>query len=438
MASWMPMVTDGEPTKLYVTAWMCHEGKNDNGLVFRAEDFPAAAARIGGKNLLPMDWNHSAVLPDWMNWDCDPKAIGVWYAAEAKLDPAAKNGAGAQGIELQGIVWAWAFADKANDMLAMQQARGYVEFSMACIPTTSVFGSDADGPYEVAVQPVFFTLSALDVPPADKDGKGIVEFSGKPQEDPQGTDGDDSYELEPFEVPLEEVPGLGQAIAAAKEMTADNPSVTVSIAVRKATHRRASRPVKTEKTMPNKTNEELQTAALEALTEAHEALKAEMLSAQEKLTAATTAAAEKDAVIATLTARAEQAELERDALKSELQAAAEKMAQASVELEAKTAELTAIAQAKAEEERAARWATRFEALPQAFRDAFAKRSEEEQARFIAKWAMVSDDEYKEYLGDLYVGSEGVRLSYQQLSDRLGPLPTGGAADMSSKIAALKV
>jgi hypothetical protein len=35
-ASWMPMVTNGEPTKLHVVAWLGHEGMNNNRLVFRA------------------------------------------------------------------------------------------------------------------------------------------------------------------------------------------------------------------------------------------------------------------------------------------------------------------------------------------------------------------------------------------------------------------
>lgn len=170
-ASFMPMVTDGEPTKLLVTAWMVHEGKNNNNLVFRAEDLEAAAAKLTSPNLLPMDWNHSGVIPR----EGVPKAIGVWYAAEAKSDEGAYEGRGAFGIEAKGVVWAWAFPEYATEMLAMQRERGFIEFSMACIPTDVERGRDQNGPYEIAIEPVFFTLSALNVPPGDPDAKGQID-----------------------------------------------------------------------------------------------------------------------------------------------------------------------------------------------------------------------------------------------------------------------
>ena len=178
VASWMPMVTEGEPTKLLITSWLAHEGINNNRLGFRADDLAAAAAKIVPPNVLPMDWNHSAIF---QQYDI-PKAIGVWYAAEAKWNPAAKNGAGAQGIEARGVVWAWAFPEQATEMLAMQQAREYVEFSMACIPTRSETGQDEEGYYEMAIEPVFFTLSALNVLDVTDIDPGLVDDVDSPED----------------------------------------------------------------------------------------------------------------------------------------------------------------------------------------------------------------------------------------------------------------
>lgn len=525
-AAWMPMVTDGEPTKLLVTAWLAHEGINNNRLAFRAQDLAPAAAKIAVPNILPMDWNHSAVVPQAEV----PKAIGAWYAAEAKWNPEAKNGEGALGIEARGVVWAWAFREQATAMLAMQQANGYVEFSMACVHADAEYGSDADGHYTIAIEPVFFTLSALDVPPADVDAKGLVGLhesadepemalqaaaAEAPHDDDDAPDGQYDPEDEAMEratvwtmakekatnfpgpgddkavslrnsqwplFPVNEAQDLkdnwpeiwrrggnirgnsqfaklapvarrgGKATTAAEEYAVrlreawvarhkgdfqlagvvaqvkwlavgsrgiDHMRSVLTEAKERVKARRASK-IK-EEAMDGNENE-MSKAALEAALEANAVLKAEL----EKSTEAHTAAvAELTAQLEALTARAEQAELKGEALSAELAAAVETAVAMKAELETAQAKLAEIAAEQAAIETANRWTARFAELPEAYRAALAKRSEEEQARFVERWSAASDEAWSEYKSDMLVGFADIKVSYLSLSASEGKLPTGG-------------
>lgn len=528
-AAWMPLVTDGEPTKLLVTAWLAHEGINDNRLAFRAEDLAEAARKIAPPNVLPMDWNHSAVVPQ----NDLPKAIGVWYAAEAKWNPEAKGGAGAQGIEAKGVVWAWAFPEQASEMLAMQTARGYVEFSMACIPKMAESKYDDNGPYDLAYDPVFFTLSALNVPPADKDALGTVSLSGAQKDEDDrpryleaASDASEAMDedLEQAVVwdmakdkktnfptpgdnktvslrnsqwklfPVNEAQDLkdnwpeiwrrggnirgnsqfkklapvarrgGKASTAAEEYAVrlreawvarhkgdfqlagvvaqvkwlavgsrglDHMRSVLNEAKERVKARRAAH--SKEETMDEKQNEMSQ-AALEAALEANAVLKAELEKATE---ASTTKIAELEAAVAALTARAEEAELKGEALSAELASAVETAATLKVELETAHAKLAEIATAQAKVEQAARWAERFAELPESYRAAFAKRSDEEQARFVDRWAAASDEVWTEFKSDLLVGFADIKVSYLKMSEEEGKLPTGGeAADLGGRLSSL--
>lgn len=413
-AAWMPMVTGGEPTKLLVTAWLAHEGVNANRLAFRAEDLAAAAERIAPPNVLPMDWNHSAVVPQY---DL-PKAIGVWYAAEAKWNPEAKDGLGAQGIEARGVVWAWAFPEMANEMLAMQQARGYVEFSMACIPTQTESARDGLGSYEIAIDPVFFTLSALNVSPADADAKGSVTMSTETV--------DATVARLLAAAVVEQVKCLAEGSRGLDHMRSVLQEAKECVKAQRAAQIK-------EETMDEKQNEMAQ-AALEAAMEANAVLKAEL----EKLTEAHAAAvAELTSQLEAATARAEQAELKGEALSAELAAAVEAAAGMKLELETAQAKLAEIAAEQAKVEQAARWAERFAELPESYRAAFAKRSEEEQARFVERWTASSDEVWSEFKSDLLVGFADIKVSYLKLSEEEGKLPTGGeAVDLGGRVSSL--
>lgn len=559
IAAWMPKVTNGEPTKLKVSTWMAHAGRNNNGLVFREEDLATAAAKIAAPNLLPMDWNHSAVVESWG----EPKAIGVWYAAEAKWNPDAKNGAGAMGIWAEGVVWAWAFPEKAAQMIAMQEQKGYVEFSMACIPTQTVVGKDADGPYEIAIEPVFFTHSALDMPPADPDAKGQValdkETMGDAEEveykeeralpkaasldleDPEPLDlheqawivaeerdvilemataakdgtkkptnfpekgdnkqvslrnsqwgvfplayaedlkenwpeiwrrggnirGNDQFRklapvarrggsvetaTEEAAVRLREAWGarhkgdfqLAGIVAQIKWLVVgsrgvDHMKSVINDAKQRVKARRAMRAqedVMDENTVPK----EPTAAALEAALEANQVLKAQVEEAQSVNADQAAKIAELTAALEAVQASADEVAIARDAMKAELEGAAAQFAEVQAQLETAQARLGEIEAEQTKIATAQRWESRFTALPESYRAAFAKRSEDEQARFVAKWSVASDEEWDEFKSDLLVGFGELKLSYLSLSKQEGALPNVSATDseMSAKIAALKI
>lgn len=384
-AAWLPKVSDGEPTKILVEAWIAHEGKNSNGLVFRAVDLEGAAAKITAPNLLPMDWNHSAVLPQW---DV-PAAIGAWYAAEVAVNPEAKGGAGALGIKAKGVVWAWAFPEYAKEMLAMQEARGYVEFSMACLPTSVEMGQDADGPYEVAINPVFLTVAALTVPPGDKDASGSVSLTLTEE----------------------------QKAALAAELAA-------RLASMHAQHLK-------EEEMSEKTKEQLASEMADLATKLAEAT--------EKLTAATNE-------LTTLTAELETLKAKNTEYEQTLEAERTKAAEASLKSEALTTELATVAStlettqkelATAKEavegfeakERAKqvqeRWAKRLAELPEAYRAALGNKTEEEQTKFEERWAAASDDAWELFKSDILVAfASSTRKSYLDLSRESSLLPSG--------------
>jgi len=532
----MPMVTEGEPTKLLVTAWMVHEGKNNNNLVFRPEDLASAAEKMTAPNLLPMDWNHSAVISQ----EGVPKAIGVWYAAEAKRDDAAYEGRGALGIEAKGIVWAWAFPEYAAEMLTMQRERGYIEFSMACLPTQIERGRDQNGAYEIAIDPVFFTLSALNVPPGDPDAKGAIEnldqlpsaqdtprewwemdaaaldepawahhdleratvevMSGakkkltnfpKPGEDKMVSLRNSQWKL----FPLDEANDLkenwpeiwrrggnirgndqfrrltpvarrgGKTTTATEEYAVrlreawvarhyedfqlagvvaqvkwlavgsrglDHMRSVLNEAKERVRARRATRTE--EETMENVSD--MSQAALEAALEANAVLKTELDLAAQAKDEFVAKIAELGASVAGLTARAEEAELKRDALQAELAAAAEQMMAMASELETAQAKLAEIAIEQDKLATEQRWAARFAELPDTYRAAFARRTEEEQARFVARWSTASDESWAEFKSDLFVGFADTKISYLKLSENEGALPASSVTELSAKVSAL--
>jgi chromosome segregation ATPase len=196
--------------------------------------------------------------------------------------------------------------------------------------------------------------------------------------------------------------------------------------------RRAAR--KEEEHMENK--DDLPQVALEAALEANSVLKAELDQAREGVAGVTAKLAELEASLTQLTARAEDAELQRDALQAELAEAAEALTNSTAALQASQEQLAAIA---AEQDKLAmkhRWEARFAELPESYRAAFAKRGDEEQARFTARWSAASDEAWAEFKSDLFVGFADAKLSYLKLSENEGVLPVGSDMDLGAKVSAL--
>lgn len=397
----LPRITEGEPTKLLVTAWMVHEGVNNNRLMFRAEDLPGAAAKIKAPNFLPMDWNHAAVFGSW-DPQKEPPALGVWYEAEAKMDPAALDGKGALGIEAKGIVWAWAFPEKATEMLAMQAVQGYIEFSMACVPESFVSRLDEAGKwYDEAVNPVFFTLSALSVTPGDPDAKGSVTNLEELAKDPVNSLTAAAVTPKVLELTQEQKYQLAAALKLAlsqpKEATMDEKALEAFNTAVKAAQDAA--------------------AAEKGLREAAEALTVEAVNAK-------TAAEE-----------ATQAEkLKADALAIELAKAVETSAALSTELETVKASLATFEAAEAERVQAARWTARMAELPESYRTALSALSAEEQSQFEARWTSAEDSVWAAFTQDLKVAFSTTRVSY--LSRSTAAIPAVVPNELRSQAAAL--
>lgn len=400
-----PLLTNGKPTIMRVVAWMLHEGVNTNRLEFLAEDLGPTADAIRAPNLLPMDFNHSAFRP----LSPYPKAIGVWYKAEKRWDPNAKDGKGAYGIIAEGLIWSWLFPDESTELLAEQQRNGRIDFSMACIPTSATLAQDENGPKEIVHQPVLLTNSALDVPPADIDAVGI------------GVEGSDDPTLETTLIQRLSSPTHTTTLTTMPKAAAAMPSDQL-----------------TEVQM-----EELQAqiAALTAqLTEATAQITA-LTATQESLAAAEARVVALTADLATAQQALVEAETVREALVAESATTATAMEALRTELAAATAQLTEINEASAAAERTAAYETRLAALPETYRTALSKRTDDEQARFASKWTAASDDEWNEFATELQFAFQNVRLSYQDRSQAEGgALPNGGndaADDMAAAIATIK-
>jgi chorismate mutase len=372
--------TDGEPTKILVTAWMAHEGRNRNGAVFVREELPAAAAKIKAPNVLPMDWDHAAFLP----FADGPKAMGVWLSADYAFDQKAQDGQGAWGILVYGVVWAWAFPDQANEMLADQSRNSEVSFSMACVPSSVEFGHDALGSFEVLHNPVFYTVSALSGRPADPDAVGRIEEGGN--------------SMQAFSDLRTELTGRQLIAARLKEGAMDELKAELE-ALKEQLAAMQSDAAKVAEL----------TAKVVALESTHAELTSQVTERDVAVAALTAKLSETDAALATLTA-------ERDAL-------AEKVA--------------AFAEAEAEAARKAVFVERYASIPEAYRTQLEKRPEADRAKFAERWTKASDAEWEQFKEDVLVGFEGLKLSFLDRSNAEGGLiPTAMDSDLAAGIAGL--
>jgi hypothetical protein len=134
--------------------------------------------------------------------------IGVWTKLDYAFDQKAVDGQGAWGILAEGVMFAWAYPEIADQMLAEQGRNETVDFSMACIPSSVEFGEIDGKRAAILHNPIFFTLSALDVPPGDKDAVGVVK------------EGDDSENVE--QNLKQQLTGASFAVAENGLLTIDN------------------------------------------------------------------------------------------------------------------------------------------------------------------------------------------------------------------------
>lgn len=399
------LMQDGQPTLQHMVAWLCHEGVNQNRLAFLDADLEAAAAKITPQTPIVMDFNHSAVS-SYMSWD--PQCIGVWYKAERAWDPEARDGEGAFGILAHGVMFAWLFPDLADLVLAEQARNGRIDFSMACLSGRVEYGVDTIGTYEIAREPVFFTLSLLDVPPADRDARGFAHESG-PVDEAQ-VDALRTKCLSPASLAdLARVAAARGTDGAAVEESPMNEELIALLAG-----------------LEDRLQQQF-SQAVNGLLESHRTEVAEL---QTQLDEVSTA---------------------RTALVSEAEALNTRVAELLAQVETQTAELAQIEQARVEAEAQAeavrvaeRLAQRVASLPEAVQQAHTARSDERRARLEAKWSAMSDDEWTEYVQDELLAGATARtaarhVTFAERSAREGALPLGGEAndDWSARIARLR-
>jgi hypothetical protein len=398
------LMQDGYPTLTHMAAWLCHEGVNQNRLGFLDEDLEAAAAKITPRTPIVMDFNHSAV--SMMAWD--PQCIGVWYEAERTWDPDAKDGAGAWGILAKGVMFAWLFPDLADLVLAEQARTGRVEFSMACIAGRLEYGADTSGTYEIAREPVFFTLSLLDVPPADKDARGFAQEAGKP----------DDQVLEDLAKRCTSPASLANLAQVAAARGSNGAAVEDSLMNEEL------------KALLAGLEDRLQLQFQQAVNGLLESHREEVSDLQTQLDEASTARTALVAEAEALTARVAELEQTNGTLTATLEQHEQARAAAAAEAEAARV--------------AERLTQRIASLPEAVQRAHTARTEERKQRLEAKWSAMSDEEWSEYVQDeLLAGAEARTaartVTFAERSAREGALPLGGEGsdNWSTRIARLR-
>jgi hypothetical protein len=159
-----PMV-DGRPRMLHITAWIAHEGANNNGHAFVASELE----QVVNERLL-----FRAGYAGLLDFDHDGEPRGYWYSAEYAFDPVAKR----SGILAQGAVWAWRFPQLADQMLAEMGRNGHVNVSMSALSRHRdiEFARDDNGrAIQIIHDPVFIAASLLDVAPGDQFCHGVVD-----------------------------------------------------------------------------------------------------------------------------------------------------------------------------------------------------------------------------------------------------------------------
>lgn len=410
-----PMVTEGRPTIMRVVAWMAHEGVNSNRDAFVAQELAALAPTLfRAPNFGVMDWNHSAVLPSFFVEDSTPKVIGVWYKAEYAFDQTA----GKWGLLATGMLFAWTFPEQATALLGEQAREGHASFSMACLPGGVEYREDDKGEYAVLHNPVFFTVSALDVTPADPAAVGLVTEAGE-----DGSEEDLARDLTAatttdFRVTNVWIPTVttssGTWIGSGSSGAWQN-TTQLEVAMEES---------------EKKVLEDARDAALGKVTELDATvavLETRVAELEGSLAGHGTPLAEAER--AELTTRITELETALEAAKTARETADARL----VELEqaaAEVAKVQAEADVKAAEDaKEAVLVQRMSVLGKDFLKAFAKRSEADQSRLKVRWAAMSAEEWTDFTDSL--GLMPTRVGFRFRSEEEGLLSVGGGVGDNS-------
>lgn len=343
-------VVDGRPRMLHVTAWIVHEGINNNRDVFLAEDLQAVVE--SGKLFQQpyggiIDFNH------------DLTPIGYWYNAEYAQDP--KNGK--YGILAHGAVWAWLYPHITDKMLAEQVRSEKIDTSMMALSKDTQMKIWEDGRYaRVVRQPVFTGASLLDEPPADPDATGLVA------EDPS-------------------------------QQTAEERKNTLLAASQQPNTEENMDELKTLLAGLDEKIVEKITAALESKADEIRAQLAENEAKVTDLTAQVEALTQEKAALQT---SVDEKELALSAAKDEVTALTEQVASLTEKVDAFTAQ-------EAERQRAEVAKARLAELPEAVRARFDNMPETKRNELLAVWASLDEDAWTLRKEELGLGLSNSRL-----------------------------
>lgn len=377
-------IQNGKPRMMKVTAWMAHAdifNRNQHG--FKKEDIDEV---MEGNLFAPpylgmIDFNHEF------------EAHGAWYSAKLAFD--SRPHVQAWGIMVEGAVWAWRYQELANIMLANMQRNGFIDVSMVCIPADVERGTDKKGNDGLWLRkPTFFTVSLLDVSPADKHANGIVSE-------------DDGSTVESRESDLLNVVESNLQIAATWKLDPSKIKVANQEDVMD---------------LDQIVNRLKDVFAAELTVETTE-IKALLTQITDELTRVQAEATEKDQTIADLTAAKIAAEGKLADVEMALSVATESLGDLTVkvtELEAFKAEKDSEANAAAKN---ALTETRLAQLNEDVRAKVEEMPEAERAVTIARWVEASEDEWTTTVAMLngLSNTKGSRKSYLARSEKEGRL-----------------
>jgi hypothetical protein len=331
-------------------------------------------------------------------------------------------------------VFAWLFPEQADSMIAEQVRSGTAKFSMACIPASVEFRQVDGRNAAVLHNPVFFTVSALDKPPADPSAVGKIT------EDP-------TVKMQELLTQLTQTAARLDTLMATAAQAGTRTTTTGSTAGAATTATVWVDPSRTTITWPTqqeamRMNEEL-IAKLQADKAAAEAKVAELLTSQtaleEKLQAAGGDVAELAGEINDLKAKVSElettlteAQSAREALAAELTAAQATIAALEADKTALAEKLAAFEAKEVEAAKVSRLATRKAELPAAYLKAHNARKDEDRTKVEERWAGMSDEQWAEHRDELVVGfaTAGQKVDYVSRSIAEGTLPAGTSGEES--------
>jgi hypothetical protein len=355
-------VVNGKPRMLHVSAWIAHEGPNDNNDAFVKEELDLVVANglFGDAWAGIIDFNH------------DHSPIGYWYSAQFLFDEVAQK----WGILAHGAVWAWLFPEVADEMLLIQQRDQTIKVSMMALTNRLELISSGDTVIAVIHDPIFVGASLLNVTPGDPSADGLVF------EDPTDADREQRRQqlmerAAQFKEDNKMEETLSQILAALPQVSEEIRDAIVA-----------------------------QADQIRSEVAQHEARVAELTDA---LSASEDRVAELETIVEERNVAIESARTENEAL-----------ATLVTELEGRVAEFVEAAMAA---ERLARAESRFNELPEAVRTRIASRPAETQTRLRERWADMSDDEWADTKEELSIGAE---VTQDRLPNLFGSSPKGGS------------